>query len=127
VILARSFREGSEVRAGEVLYRIDPRTYEVALLGARARLAESEARLYAAERRLRRLLGLLAYGAVAKVEVDEAAAVVKQAQAAVADGQAAVGQARKDLDDTVAGPHYYTSIPGTPSFAPPKVGLRRPS
>jgi hypothetical protein len=46
---------------------------------------------------------------------------------AVADGQAAVGLARKDLDDTVAVPHYDTSIPGTPSFAPPKVGLRRPS
>jgi len=101
VILERPFREGAEVKASDVLYRIDPRPYEVALRGAQARLAESEARLANAETNAGRLRPLLSDNAVAKQDVDNAEAELKQARAAVDDAHASVDQAKKDLDYTV--------------------------
>jgi membrane fusion protein (multidrug efflux system) len=101
VIVERPFREGAEVKANDVLYRIDPRTYEAALRGARARLAESEARLANAETNAGRLRPLLEYNAVAKAEVDNAEAELKQARALVDDARASVDQAQKELDYTV--------------------------
>ena len=101
VIVDRPFREGAEVKANDVLYRIDPRSYEAALRGARARLAESEARLANAITTADRLRPLLKYDAVAKQDVDNADAEVKQAQALVDDARASVDQAQKELDYTV--------------------------
>ncbi|HET7564120.1 MAG TPA: efflux RND transporter periplasmic adaptor subunit [Gemmatimonadaceae bacterium] len=101
VIVARPFREGSEVRAGDVLYRIDQTTYDADWRSARARAAEAEAQLANAETNAKRLGPLLADNAVAKQEVDNAETAVKQAQAAVDDAHAAVDHAKKLLDETI--------------------------
>ena len=101
VIVERPFREGAEVKANDVLYRIDPRTYEAALRGAQARLAESEARLANAMTNADRLRPLLEYKAVARQDVDNAEAELKQARALVDDARASVDQAQKELDYTV--------------------------
>src|SRR6267378_2777759 len=49
IIQKRLFTEGSEVRAGQALYQIDPATYEAALASAQASLARAEANLASAK------------------------------------------------------------------------------
>lgn len=101
VIVDRPFREGAEVSAGTVLYRIDPTTYDADWRSARARAAEAEAQLSNAETNAQRLRPLLADNAVARQDVDNAESAVLQARAAVDDAHAAVDRARKLLDETV--------------------------
>ncbi len=100
VIVERPFAEGSSVRAGDLLYRIDPRTYDAAWRSANARLAEAEARYANAERNEARLRPLLADNAVARQDVDNAESELQQAKASVDDAHAAVDEAKKNLDDT---------------------------
>jgi len=100
VIMARPFAEGSEVRAGDVLYRIDPTTTSAALLSAQARLAEAQARLSNAQTVAGRLRPLLQGNAVAKQDVDNAESQVAQARASVQDARGGVDAARKGLSET---------------------------
>lgn len=101
VIVERPFREGSQVRAGDVLYRIDPTTYDADWRSARARAAEAQAQLANAETNAGRLRPLLANNAVARQDVDNAETAVQRARAALDDARAAVDRARKSLDETV--------------------------
>jgi membrane fusion protein, multidrug efflux system len=100
VIVARPYTEGTAVHAGEVLFRIDPRTYEADYRSAQARLADAEARVSNAESNLARLKPLLADNAISRQEYDNADAEAKQARAGVEDAKAAVDRARKDFEDT---------------------------
>jgi membrane fusion protein (multidrug efflux system) len=86
IIEAREFVEGSIVRPGQLLYRIDPVRYQAAYNSARARLEN-------AQRTLQRLEPLVVQHAVAQQDVDNARTEVDAAQAAL-------DQAKKDLDDT---------------------------
>jgi membrane fusion protein (multidrug efflux system) len=100
VIVARPYVEGTDVKKGTVLFRVDPRTYEANYQSARARLAQSRATLANAERNLARLQPLLVERAVAQKDVDDAQTAVEQGQAAVQDAQAAVAAAKKSYDDS---------------------------
>ena len=60
IIQNRLFTEGSDVKAGDVLYQIDPATYQAALDGARAALAKAEANLEPVRLRADRYKELLA-------------------------------------------------------------------
>src|SRR5260221_8760398 len=100
VILERPYVEGSVVRAGEVLFRIDSTTYAAAYRSAQARLADAQARAANAERNVNRLRPLLADSAVARREVEDAEAELSRARATVADAQGAVDRAKKDYDET---------------------------
>ena len=80
VIVERPFREGSQVRANDVLYRIDPVTYEADYQAAQAQAADAEARLANAESNANRLRPLLADNAVSRQDVDNAESAVKQAR-----------------------------------------------
>lgn len=100
VIVARPYIEGTDVRKGTVLYRIDPRTYEANYQSAQARLEENQAQLANTERTLNRLKPLLAERAVAQQDVDNAQTAYDQARAAVLDAQAARDAAKKNFDDT---------------------------
>ena len=100
VIVARPYVEGTDVKKGTVLFRIDPRTYEANYESARARLAQAKATLANNARNLARLEPLLAERAVAQKDVDDARTAVEEAQAAVLDAQAAVRAAKKNYDDT---------------------------
>ena len=100
VIVARPFSEGQAVRAGQLLYRIDPTSYDADWRAARARLAEAEARKANSEATLARMTALLRDNAISKQEYDNAVAQAKQGQAAVEEGRGLVDRAKKNLDDS---------------------------
>jgi len=99
-IVERSFREGTTMRPGDVLYRIDPRNSDADVRSAEAGLAEAEARLANATSNVARFRALLADNAVARQDADNAEAEEKRARAAVSAAHAAIDRARKSLDDT---------------------------
>lgn len=100
IIKKRLFVEGSDVKAGEALYQIDPATYQANLDSAKATLAKSEANLFAAKLKADRYKDLVAINAVSQQNYDDAYAALKQAEADVAAGKAAVETARINLDYT---------------------------
>jgi RND family efflux transporter MFP subunit len=120
MINGRPFREGDEVRAGDVLYRIEATTYEADYRSARAQLAEAEAEFANAVSTAGRLRPLLADNAVARQDVDDAETAVKRAAALIEQARAAVDQARKNLSETVV----RAEIPGRGGLALLDVGTR---
>jgi len=100
VIKERLFTEGATVKAGQVLYRIDPSTYQAALAQARANLAASEAKLPSAQNKADRYKELLASHAVSQQDGDDALAALRQVQAAIEADRAAVLSAKINLDYT---------------------------
>ena len=100
IVKTRLFKEGSEVKAGQVLYQIDPATYQAAYASARANLARAEANVAAARLKAERYAELVKIEAVSKQANDEADAAQKQAQADVASAQAALDKAKIDLGFT---------------------------
>ena len=100
VVVARPYIEGTDVKKGTVLFRIDPRTYEANYQSAQARVVQARATLGNAERNLARLKPLLAERAVAQKDVDDAQTAVEQGQAALQDAEAALRAAKKNYDDT---------------------------
>jgi membrane fusion protein (multidrug efflux system) len=97
VVHKRLFDEGSEVKAGQALFQIDPAPYRAALDSARASLARAEANLTQAAAQAKRYQPLVEANAVSQQEYVNAVAAQKQAEADVAAGKAAVQTARIDL------------------------------
>lgn len=81
LIQKRLFTEGSHVRAGQVLYQIDPAPFQAVLNNAKAAVAKAEASLQAARSRAERFQELLPEKAVSQQEYDDAAATLKQTEA----------------------------------------------
>ncbi len=100
LILARTFVEGSIVRKGQVLYKIDPAQYRAALAQAKANLASAEANAVATRIKAERYKPLADIQAVAKQDYTDAKAVADQAAAAVAQNRAAVRAAEINLGFT---------------------------
>lgn len=100
IVKARPFKEGGEVKAGQVLYQIDPAPYQAAFDSGRANLARAEANVDAARLKAERYAELVKIEAVSKQANDEAVAALKQAQADVAAARAALEKARIDLGFT---------------------------
>ena len=94
------FKEGQLVRKGEVLARIDPRQFEMALQQASGQRMRDEAQLQAARVTLERYRTLLQQDSIARQEVDTQAALVKQLEAAVVIAKANEGTARLNLGYT---------------------------
>ncbi len=97
IIKKRLFTEGSDVQAGQVLYQIDPASFEAALASARANQARAEATLGSARLKAERYQDLVKIKAVSQQDNDEANAALKQAEADVAATKAAVETARINL------------------------------
>lgn len=97
IIHERLFTEGGEVQAGEILYRIDPASYQAAHSSARAALAKSEANASTLRLKAERYKHLVGTRAVSRQEYDDAAAALKQAEAECEVGKAAVETARINL------------------------------
>ncbi len=93
----RFFREGSHVKAGQVLYQIDPAPFQAALDNALAGLGKAEANLPAVRLRAERYREVLADKAVSQQDYDDAAAALKQAQAEIQYWKAQVETARINL------------------------------
>lgn len=100
LVKARLFTEGSNVRAGQVLYSIDADSYRATLAQAQALLANGRAALTTAELRAGRYADLVKIDAVSKQEADDAAAALGQARAVVKQQSASVEAARIDLART---------------------------
>lgn len=100
IIQKRLFKEGSDVKAGQVLYQIDPAPFRAALASAKANVAKAEANLVASRLRFERYKGLLAEQAVSQQDYDDREASLKQAEADVEYGKAAAETARINLDYT---------------------------
>lgn len=100
IVQKRLFTEGSEVKAGELLYQIDPASYQAALAIAEANQAKSEASEYSARLRSTRYLALVHKKAVSEQEQIDAEATWKQTVAEVAAAKAAVQNARINLQYT---------------------------
>lgn len=97
LIQERLFEEGSDVRAGSLLYRIDPAPYQAAFDQAQAAVAVAEANLPAARARAERLEGLVGIHAVGQQDYDDAVAALARAEASVASARAAQEAARINL------------------------------
>lgn len=100
IIQKRLFEEGTDVKAGSVLYQIDPVPYQAALEQAQATLAAAQANLPAIRSRAERTKALAEAHAAGQQDADEAQAAFQQAQAAVASAKAAVKNAEFNLANT---------------------------
>ena len=100
IIQNRFFTEGSDVKAGDVLYQIDPATYQAAYDSANAALARAEANITSIRFRAERYKELVEIKAVSRQEYDDATAALKQAEAEIAASRAAVETARINLGYT---------------------------
>ena len=97
IIQKRVFNEGSDVKAGQLLYQIDPATYQAAYASAKAAEARADANLIPARLKEERYRDLVKINAVSKQDYDNAYASFKQAEAEVASAKAAVETARINL------------------------------
>jgi multidrug efflux system membrane fusion protein len=97
---AVAFTEGQEVKAGQVLARIDPRTFDAQLAQAQAQAAKDEAQLANARVDLQRYTTLIAQEATTQQQLDTQKALVKQLEAAVKTDAAAVKLAQVQLSYT---------------------------
>ncbi|HMN22097.1 MAG TPA: efflux RND transporter periplasmic adaptor subunit [Ottowia sp.] len=100
VLVEVLFTEGQAVKKGQVLARIDPRSYEQALAQARAQTARDEAQLAAARVTLARYQELWQQDSIARQTLDSQTALVQQLDAAVQADRASERAARLNLDFT---------------------------
>jgi membrane fusion protein, multidrug efflux system len=100
IVQRREFTEGSEVKAGQRLYKIDPAPYQAALASAKATLAKAQANLATTTAQANRYKVLVAANAVSKQDYDNAVAAEGQAAADVAAGKASVETAQINLGYT---------------------------
>ncbi|MDD5723797.1 MAG: efflux RND transporter periplasmic adaptor subunit [Syntrophales bacterium] len=100
LIQKRLFTEGSEVKAGQALYQVDPASFQAALDNANAALGRAEATLFAVRSRAMRLEELLAVKAVSRQDYDDAGAALKQTEADIEYWKAMVKTARINLEYT---------------------------
>ncbi len=100
IIQQRAFVEGSMVKAGSLLYQIDPAPYEAAFEQANAALALAEAAVPPARTKVDRLKELVTIKAVGQQDFDEATATLAKAEASVLSARAAVQSARINLSYT---------------------------
>ncbi len=91
------FREGQEIRKGDVLFVIDRRPYEAALAQARANLERDRARATKAEQDQRRYAELVTKDYVTRSQADQADADASAALATLKADEAAVQNAELDL------------------------------
>jgi membrane fusion protein, multidrug efflux system len=100
IVQRRLFEEGADVKAGQLLYVIDPAPYQAALSQAKAQLARADATVSNARVQEARLKELVAKTAVSQQDYDNAAAALKTAEADLEAGKAAVELAGINLGYT---------------------------
>lgn len=100
IVMQRTFREGSDVKAGETLYLIDPALYKAAYDSAQANLSKAEANLTTIRIKAERYNELVKINAISKQDFDDVSAALKQAIADVAANKALVDTAGINLGYT---------------------------
>ncbi|MBY5775244.1 efflux RND transporter periplasmic adaptor subunit [Rhizobium leguminosarum] len=100
IILRQSFEEGGMVKAGDILYELDPTPFEASYRNAEAALRRAESALPSARARSQRYQSLSASSVVSRQDFDEARTQMLQAEADVAAASAALETARIELEYT---------------------------
>ncbi len=100
IVQKRLFIEGSQVKAGQVLYQIDPATYQAAYLSAQAGTRRAESALATARTVAKRNAELVKIDAISQQLNEETQAAAQQAEADLAVAQAAEQSARINLGYT---------------------------
>ncbi|MEC5215752.1 membrane fusion protein (multidrug efflux system) [Actimicrobium sp. GrIS 1.19] len=97
IVLKRVFQEGSEVKAGDTLFRIDPASFKATVDSAQAAVAKAEANLAQAALKVQRYEPLVKTNAISKQEFDDAMTAQKQASADLAAARATRQSANLNL------------------------------
>ncbi|MEQ4220019.1 MULTISPECIES: efflux RND transporter periplasmic adaptor subunit [Pseudomonas syringae group] len=97
IVLTRNFEEGADVKAGAVLFQIDPAPFKAALSKAQGDLARTEATLFEARATVKRYESLVEIEAVSRQTYDTARATLQNAVAAKRSAQADVETAQLNL------------------------------
>ena len=100
IVIERNFEQGSNVHAGDVLYRLDPAPFEVELQATEAALAKANAVADQSVQQAKRMETLFASKTVSDVQFEAATATMRQAQADVAARKADVARAKLNLSYT---------------------------
>jgi len=98
IVVERLFRQGSEVKAGDALYRIDPRPFEVEVMANDAAVDKADAALMQAQQQARRIATLTSQRAAPEAENEKTIAAERQAQAEVEGRKADLARAKLNLD-----------------------------
>lgn len=101
LIKERFFAEGRAVKKGDRLYQIDPVPFKAALLSAKAKVAQAEARLVQAKQNHARVKPLLEEQAVSQKDIDDAMAEELAAAAALEAAKGDLVRAKFDFDNTL--------------------------
>lgn len=100
IIQKRLFQEGTEVESGQLLYQIDPATYQAQYDSAKAALAKAKATEKSTRLKAERYQNLVKTKAVSELDQVEAEAAWQQSVADIAAAEAALNTARINLDYT---------------------------
>ena len=92
------FQDGALVRAGDLLFTLDQRPFQIAVESARAEVGRAEARLLLAEQQLQRSTPLVRQRFAPESEMDTRRSALREAQAGLAAARAALRQAELDLE-----------------------------
>jgi membrane fusion protein (multidrug efflux system) len=117
-LVKQLYLEGSYVQKDQVLFQIDPQTFQATLDQAKAQLAQAQAHLALAEINVRRDTPLVEQRAIAQSQLDSETADERQSQAAVQAAEAAVEQAQINLNFT----HVRSLTDGIAGIATTQVG-----
>jgi len=117
-LIRRTYKEGSYVKRGQVLFEIDPRPFKAALEQAKGQLAQNEGKYYTAKTNLEKALPLAKLNAISRQDRDNAIGQARAAKAAVAAAKAAVRRAQINLSFT----RITSPINGIAGMATAEVG-----
>lgn len=99
-LIKQHYREGDFVKKGQILFEIDPRTFQAALDQAKGQLEEQQARWVTAKANLARIAPLAEQNAISKKDLDDAVGSEQVAHAAVISAQAVVEKTKLDVGFT---------------------------
>ena len=117
-LLTQNYREGDSVKKGDLLFQIDPRSFQAALDQAKGQLAQAEAQFGKTELDVKRFTPLAKANAISQQELDDAVQSNLAAKAAVTAAKAAVEQAQLNLGFT----RILSPIDGIPGIAKAQMG-----
>jgi len=117
-LVQQNYKEGDFVKKDQVLFEIDPRSYQAALEEAKGQLSQAEARWQTAKANLTRIRPLAEQGAVSKKDLDDAIGTEESTQASVVSAKAAVEKAQLNLEWT----KVLSPIDGIAGIAKAQIG-----